>query len=75
MEEGFRLMAVGMTTVFSFLSLLVIAIQISAAFFDRFAHLFPEPEPTRRALSPSSTTSSDPEIAVVLAAIAAHHRS
>ena len=68
-------MAVGMTTVFSFLSLLVIAIQISAAFFERFAHLFPEPEPERRAPAPSAPTSNDAEIAVVLAAIAAHRRS
>ncbi len=75
MVEGFRLMAVGMTTVFSFLGLLVIAIHLSARFFEQFAHLFPEPEAARRLPSASAPTSDDAEIAVVLAAIAAHRRS
>jgi len=40
--EGFRLMAVGMTTVFVFLALLVALMRASAVFFEANAHRFPE---------------------------------
>ena len=47
--EGVRLMAVGMLTVFAFLTLLVGLMRGSAAFFESFADRFPEekPEPPR----------------------------
>jgi len=67
--EGFWLMLVGMSTVFGFLSILVATMYISAAFFESFAHLFPEPEPVQQRIASSD---NDAEIAVVLAAIAAH---
>ena len=63
-------MAVGMGTVFGFLSIMVAIMYVSAAFFERFDHLFPEPEPAPTRGRASS--SNDAEIAVVLAAIAAH---
>lgn len=61
-----RLMAVGMTTVFAFLTLLVVAMQtilrpIGGLFPDSAAPSPTEPEPV----------SQDAEIAVVLAAVAA----
>ena len=67
--EGIWLMVVGMTTVFGFLSILVGLMYASAAFFESFGHLFPEPESesTRSAVS-----DDDARIAVVLAAVAAH---
>ena len=67
--EGFWLMVVGMVTVFGFLSTLVAMMTVSAALFESYAHLFPEPvtEPTR-----STSSDDDARIAVVLAAIAAH---
>ena len=40
--EGFRLMAVGMLTVFAFLTLLVCLMKASALFFEKFADRFPE---------------------------------
>jgi Na+-transporting methylmalonyl-CoA/oxaloacetate decarboxylase gamma subunit len=45
MMEGVRLMAVGMLTVFAFLTLLVGVMKVSAAFFAANAHLFPEEAP------------------------------
>lgn len=71
MLEGVQLMGIGMTTVFGFLGLLVLVMQGSAAFFRANAHLFPEPE-VRAAPKKAVEADNDAEIAVVLAAIAAH---
>ena len=71
MLEGVQLMGIGMTTVFAFLGLLVLVMQGSAAFFRSNAHLFPEPE-APVAKKPAIEAEDQAEIAVVLAAIAAH---
>ena len=65
--QGVVLMVIGMATVFAFLVLLILAMNASAAFFRKFAHLFPEKEV---ATKPAAV---DPiaEIAVALAAIRA----
>ena len=42
MAQGLVLLVVGMATVFAFLVLLVVAMQSAAAFFRKYAHLFPE---------------------------------
>jgi len=68
--EGFVLMIVGMVTVFVFLALLVFAMALSAAFFKKYAHLFPEPvlEKSR----PKTKTAADhADIAVAIAAVKA----
>lgn len=67
--QGIVLMVIGMATVFSFLVLLILCMNASAAFFRRFAGLFPDEEQA----SPKSAASGDPvaEIAVALAAIRA----
>lgn len=66
--QGLVLMVIGMATVFSFLVLLILAMNGSAAFFSKFAHLFPEA--VAEAPKPAA---ADPvaEIAVALAAIKA----
>ena len=66
--QGVVLMVIGMATVFSFLVLLILAMSGSAAFFQKFAHLFPEDEPVK-----VQKSAADPvaEIAVALAAIRA----
>ncbi|MCF7849572.1 MAG: OadG family protein [Kiritimatiellales bacterium] len=66
--QGIVLMVVGMMVVFSFLALLVLAMSGSAAFFRKFAHLFPEEVQER-----PRAAATDPvaEIAVALAAIRA----
>ena len=72
--EGVNLMVVGMTTVFSFLALLVIVLQISAKVFDSIGHRWPDPAtaPPRPAQAPK--TLGDVGIAVALAVIEAHRR-
>jgi sodium pump decarboxylase gamma subunit len=67
--QGIVLMVIGMATVFAFLVLLILSMNGSAAFFGKFAHLFPEEE-----AAPKKTPAvADPvaEIAVALAAIRA----
>lgn len=71
MLEGVQLMGIGMTTVFAFLGLLVLVMHGSAWFFRANAHLFPEPE-LPAAPRPQVQADDHAEIAVVLAAIAAH---
>jgi sodium pump decarboxylase gamma subunit len=67
--QGVTLMVIGMATVFSFLVLLIVAMNASAAYFRKFAHLFPEEDTeTSKAASASDPTA---EIAVVLAAVKA----
>ncbi|RKX40313.1 MAG: oxaloacetate decarboxylase subunit gamma [Verrucomicrobia bacterium] len=64
--QGIVLMVIGMATVFAFLVLLILAMSGSAAFFHKFAHLFPE-----EAAEAPKAAAADPvaEIAVALAAI------
>ncbi len=66
--QGIVLMVIGMATVFAFLVLLILAMNGSAAFFKKFAHLFPE-----ETVAPKAAAATDPvaEIAVALAAIKA----
>lgn len=67
MAEGFVLMVVGMSVVFSFLALLVGATRLSSLFFVRFAHWFPEaPEKT---VQVPQKTDDFTAIAVAIAAI------
>ena len=60
MMEGVRLMAVGMFTVFAFLTLLVGIMKASAAFFEANAHRFPEEEP----VPPRAARSDDGDVAL-----------
>ena len=69
--EGINLMVVGMTTVFSFLALLVIVMQVSARFFERFGDRWPDAA-VATGDSDSTPGTQNEEIAVVLAAITAH---
>ena len=70
MEQGLTVLVVGITTVFAFLILLVVVMQVSAWFFGRFAHLFPEPD---QAVAVNATDNLS-EIAVVIAAVRARNR-
>ncbi len=66
--NGLVLMVIGMATVFTFLVLLILAMNGSAAFFRKFAHLF-----TEEVAEAPRVAATDPvaEIAVALAAIKA----
>ena len=67
--QGIVLMVIGMATVFAFLVLLILSMTGSAAFFRKFAHLFPEEVEVPK----QSAAAADPvtEIAIALAAIRA----
>ena len=69
-KQGLVLMVIGMATVFAFLVLMVWIMNGTAAFFRKFAHLFPEPQ---AAAPKKAAPAADPvaEIAVALAAIKA----
>jgi sodium pump decarboxylase gamma subunit len=67
MAQGLVLLVIGMATVFAFLVLLVVAMQSSAAFFKKFAHLFPEEVAEQKAPAANPAAA----IAVALAAIRA----
>ena len=69
--EGLRLMAVGMTTVFVFLTLLVGLMHASAAFFEANAHRFPESDPGGPG---SSDAGQDQEVAIAIAVAEASRR-
>ena len=72
--EGVQLTAVGMTTVFAFLGLLVGLMHGSAAFFEAFGHRFPALPPTETTPEAPGGAAHDEEIAVVVAAVEAHRR-
>jgi sodium pump decarboxylase gamma subunit len=71
MLEGLRLMAVGMFTVFAFLTLLVGLMKGSAVFFEKFAHRFPE-DASEDAVTAGS--GNDGEIALALAVAEAYRQ-
>lgn len=69
--EGFRLMAVGMFTVFAFLTLLVGVMTASAVFFERFSERFPD-DPSKEPAAGRS--GNDAEIALAVAVAEAFRR-
>ncbi len=73
-QEGVRLMVVGMFTVFAFLTLLVGMMKLSAAFFEANAHRFPETEPAGTRPKRTNNIQSDDEIAVAIALASATRR-
>lgn len=72
MAEGLTLMVVGMTTVFGFLVLLVVAMRLQAALFQRYDIEFVP----GRSPAPSASRAADPHlhIAIALAAIESRRR-
>lgn len=66
--QGFVLMLVGMCVVFMFLIVMVWCMSLSAAFFKKFAHLFPEEQPTGKL---NKVSSDYADIAVAIAAVKA----
>jgi sodium pump decarboxylase gamma subunit len=68
--EGIRLMVIGMSMVFLLLTVLVLAMHVSARFFLRYAHLFPEAGPAPAA----PAAAEDVELAIAVAAASARAR-
>lgn len=63
--EGFRLMAVGMFTVFAFLTMLVGLMHVSSAFFEANAHRFPD-EDADASPNDRENSARDEEVAVAI---------
>lgn len=75
MVRGFELMLFGMTAVGLFLTLLVVAVTLSARVLQRW---FPEPEPAPRRSGHPSTSAAGapaPEVVAAIAAALHQHRS
>lgn len=72
MEQGLYLMAVGMGTVFAFLTLLVVVMNVSGRLFERFGGPVQVEGPTTG--TADDTEAQHREIAVVLAAVEAWRR-
>lgn len=72
MEQGLYLMAVGMGTVFAFLTLMVMVMNVAAKLFEHFGT---EPEAAApQAATPAAVGDDERDIAVVLAAVEAWRR-
>jgi sodium pump decarboxylase gamma subunit len=70
LAQGLAFMLIGMLVVFAFLIMLVGSMNAAAAFFKRFAHLFPEQQQGSSNLKRISSDCAD--IAAVVAAVAAY---
>lgn len=66
LAEGIRLMAVGMVTVFAFLTLLVAVMSAQAAFFAAYGDRFADP--------PANGDGEDDEALLALVLAAAHSK-
>jgi len=66
--QGFVLMLVGMCVVFAFLIVLVGCMNLSASFFQKFAHWFPEEQKVGK-LNKAGSDYAD--VAVAIAAVKA----
>ncbi len=69
--QGFTLLLIGMATVYGFLWFMILIMNGTAAFFQKFAHLFPEEQAAAPSKKPTTTSDPAAEIAVALAAIKA----
>ncbi len=68
--QGVTLMVIGMATVFVFLVLLIGVMGLSAGFFTKFAHLFPEEAAAPKAAARGAAEPVE-EVAAIIAAIRA----
>ena len=73
LTEGLGLMVAGMGVVFAFLTLLVLAMNASAKFFEMFADYFVEeaPAPAAKPKAAVARQSNEDEFAAIAIAIAA----
>jgi len=78
LKNGLLLMVIGMGTVFAFLTLMVLSIQLSAKLAAKYAHLLPEEEKkklkARKAAVPKAAAEDDGALVAVLSAAVAKHR-
>jgi sodium pump decarboxylase gamma subunit len=63
--QGFILLLVGMTTVYIFLWVLVIVMNQSTKFVNKFNYILPDEEPKKRARPPAPTVKADNALVAV----------
>ncbi len=71
--NGIELLFLGMGGVFIFLIILVCLMNVSASFFKKYAHLFPE-EAEKTAAPKKPAASGNDDIAIVMAAITSYNK-
>ena len=71
LENGLELLVLGMGGVFLFLIIQVILMTITANFFKKYAHLFPDKETAAPVKRPAAASRTNEEIAVAIAALKA----
>jgi len=78
LRNGLLLMVIGMGTVFSFLTVMVLCILLSAKLAAKFSHLLPEEEKkkpkAKKAVAPKAPAEDDGALVAVLSAAVAKHR-
>jgi len=67
--EGFKFMGLGMGTVFLFLIIMIVSMNIMSAIIHKF---FPEPQPNAK--SPASEQKDNHKIIAAITAAITHHR-
>lgn len=72
--EGFKFMLLGMGTVFTFLTLMIIAMNIQSYIIHKF---FPEPQPIadQKPAAGNTNISNNAKVAAIAAAIQHHENS
>ena len=68
--EGLKFMVLGMGTVFAFLTIMIIVVNIMSYVVNKF---FPEPKASDETSSPANKTDNKKVVAAITAAIT-HHR-
>jgi oxaloacetate decarboxylase gamma subunit len=75
LNNGLLLLVIGMGTVFAFLSIMVLAIEISSRVCSRFAHLIPEKAPAKpKRPRPQTSADDDGDLLAVIAAAVTRYR-
>ena len=70
--EGLKFMALGMGTVFVFLAILIVMMNLMSSFIHKF---FPEPQPSAAAPKQANAEQDKKKIVAAITAAIAHHRS
>ena len=69
--EGFKFMALGMGTVFAFLVVMIVCMNIMSSVIHKF---FPEPQASVDTSSSTNTQQDNKKVVAAITAAIAHHR-
>jgi oxaloacetate decarboxylase gamma subunit len=69
--EGFKFMGLGMATVFAFLIIMIVCMNIMSSVIHRF---FPEPQASAESQAQAQTQQDNKKIIAAISAAISHHR-